>query len=792
MRNLALLLCAALTQGSPNLTIAQSGTIDSTFAASIRSAGGANGSVLCATPDTAGNVIIGGSFTQFAGISANRIARVLANGTVDTAFTSAVGLIGNAVTAIVVQSDAKILVGGNFSSIGGAPQAFLARLNNDGTLDTSFAPSLNLPVFAIAVQPDGAVIIGGQFFSPGFTRRGIARLLSDGALDLSFDPGIGANNTLRAIALNENGQLLVAGAFTLFNSTPVGRVVLLDATGAIAPGFTPTSGADDVIYCAQSLLGGKVVLGGAFDSFNGTSTPALVCLAADGSIDLGTPTVGFSNADLISSLITDQNGLLIAGGNFPGYQGGSSPRIVRLAADGARDPSFIVGTGFTGSTVSSLSMDPQGRVVAGGTFTQYQGTTQNNLTRIENCLMLEYYADIDGDGLGDQAFSVTACAPPMGHVLDNTDCDDTDPLVLGPVTWYADVDGDGFGNPATSIQSCSIVPGHVLDNTDCDDTDPLVLGPVTLYADADGDGFGNPASSIQNCSDVSGYVQDNTDCDDSDPLRAPGAACNDGQELTTADAYDATCVCKGTAVRVAARAFLQGPYTGGGMNGALRINGLLPVDEPYTALGMNPDPLLYGGDHIDLILGSGPNAFIDWVMLELRSAANPQQLVYTRMCMLQNDGDIVETQPIGPVRFPVPAGEYHLVLKHRNHLGVMTATPLPIVADGVVHTVDFTLPSTACFGTNARVNSGGTMLLWAGNVNGGNQISYTGGGNDRDPILLAVGNTTPNNVVTGVYSLRDTNMDGAIRYVGGGNDREVILTNVGGTTPNSTRTAQLP
>jgi len=69
---------------------------------------------------------------------------------------------------------------------------------------------------------------------------------------------------------------------------------------------------------------------------------------------------------------------------------------------------------------------------------------------------------------------------------------------------------------------------------------------------------------------------------------------------------------------------------------------------------------------------------------------------------------------------------------------------------------------------------------------------YSGTGNDRDPILLAVGSTTPNNTVTNTYDRRDTNLDGVIKYTGSANDRDIILTNVGSTTPNNTRTQQLP
>ena len=55
-----------------------------------------------------------------------------------------------------------------------------------------------------------------------------------------------------------------------------------------------------------------------------------------------------------------------------------------------------------------------------------------------------------------------------------------------------------------------------------------------------------------------------------------------------------------------------------------------------------------------------------------------------------------------------------------------------------------------------------------------------------------MGSSAPNNVVTGTYSGRDVNLNGEVKYTGGGNDRDPILVNVGSTTPNNIRVEQLP
>jgi hypothetical protein len=135
------------------------------------------------------------------------------------------------------------------------------------------------------------------------------------------------------------------------------------------------------------------------------------------------------------------------------------------------------------------------------------------------------------------------------------------------------------------------------------------------------------------------------------------------------------------------------------------------------------------------------------------------------------------------------AGNYHVAIRHRNHLGAMTANAIALGT--VTTTVDFTTPAMATYGTDAQRLVNGTYVLRTGDVSFDHQLRYTGSGNDRDPILVRVGSTAPNNAVSGYYP-EDTNLNGIVSYTGSGNDRDPILVNVGSTTPNNTRTEQLP
>ena len=157
--------------------------------------------------------------------------------------------------------------------------------------------------------------------------------------------------------------------------------------------------------------------------------------------------------------------------------------------------------------------------------------------------------------------------------------------------------------------------------------------------------------------------------------------------------------------------------------------------------------------------------------------------------MLQRDGDVVDLDGVSPVSLNSAPGSYYIALRHRNHLGVMTASAMPLSYTPT--TVDFTLSGTATYGTDARKSSFGVMLMWAGDVSFDTRIAYTGAGNDRDPILTAIGGTIPTNTILG-YRREDLNMDGVVKYTGSNNDRDIILQNIGGSIPTNVRFAQFP
>lgn len=245
------------------------------------------------------------------------------------------------------------------------------------------------------------------------------------------------------------------------------------------------------------------------------------------------------------------------------------------------------------------------------------------------------------------------------------------------------------------------------------------------------------------------------------------------------------------ALPVALKVWLEGAYDSGAglMRDDLRSTGLIPPGEPFTALGF----ALVGNSNTSFssaILGTtGNNGIVDWVLAEARDANNPSTVLQSRAALVQRDGDVVGMDGSSNIIFNLAAGSYHIALRHRNHLGAMTLNPVALGSTPT--TLDFRSAAFATWGTDARKTISATMALWTGNVQRDGSLRYTGSGNDRDPILVSVGSTTPNSTVSG-YLPADVNLDGTVKYTGSANDRDPILVNVGSTTPNNTRTEQLP
>ncbi len=246
-------------------------------------------------------------------------------------------------------------------------------------------------------------------------------------------------------------------------------------------------------------------------------------------------------------------------------------------------------------------------------------------------------------------------------------------------------------------------------------------------------------------------------------------------------------------VRVKIKVLLQGPYDASSlrMKGILQAKGLLPNLEPYSALGY-AHKNGGGGEMVDSsILANGDsNGVQDWIVVELRNPLSPDQIVATRSALLLKSGMVVDLDGVSDVLFSNLAPDnYNVAVFHRNHLGAMTLDPQRL--SHAASLIDLSDPAVPTFGgTNGRLISGPVALLYSGDINRSGSILYSGGGNDRDLILFAIGGVVVTNVVSG-YRSEDLNLDGDVKYTGADNDRDLILLNTG-SLPGMARYGVVP
>src|SRR2546425_377542 len=169
---------------------AQSGTLDASFKP------GFDNTVFSALVQPDGKLLVSGFFTKAGGAgstSRNGIARLNSDGTLDTTFNPGAGAFDTnfnqhaTVAAVALQRDGKAVVAGYFNLFDGVPHNAIARLNTNGSLDTTFNPIVNDLVVALSLQPDGRILIGGEFTTVNGTNRNhVARLNTNGSLDTTF------------------------------------------------------------------------------------------------------------------------------------------------------------------------------------------------------------------------------------------------------------------------------------------------------------------------------------------------------------------------------------------------------------------------------------------------------------------------------------------------------------------------------------------------------------------------------------------------------------------------------
>jgi len=378
-------------------------------------------------------IIIVGRFWSYNGIATRYIGRVNADGSADPTFVGPSFPAGQYIYNVEIMPDNKILIMGGFSlSFGGVNYRNVMRLMPNGAPDPTFGTGAtrgaNGTVHAFAIQTDGKIILGGNFSSYNATTcKNVIRVDANGAIETLFNSAAGdftgSNTDIRSLAMQVD-KIIVGGYFTGYSGGYTrNKILRLNSDGSFDSTFNSShggtlgsattgaygGGGEGAIYDlfvlppGPAITSNRIYAVGKFESYNGADKRSIIRLTANGDYDTtfnnGTsfPFQGVNGGDLANSgycafSIKEQpDGKLLIGGNFVKYNNITIPKgIVRINADGSRDPDFITGSGFVGGTnvyqgksvVRDILMQSDGKIIVGGDFDTYNTTNRRMLARI--------------------------------------------------------------------------------------------------------------------------------------------------------------------------------------------------------------------------------------------------------------------------------------------------------------------------------------------------------------------------------------------------------------------------
>jgi len=382
--------------------LATDGTPDTGFTAATGT--GFNSLVDGIVVQSTGKIIAWGQFAQLNSAAVTSIARLSSTGAPDTAFTTALGTgLNDTVRIAAVYTNAsdtarldKVLIGGRFTSVNGVTVNRFARLNADGTPDTTFNTALGTgfddQVRAIAIQPDNKILLGGAFTTyQGTPVNKIMRLNADLTIDTTFatNLGTGANDLVDHITLQDDGKILISGNFTQLNSVAVGYFARLNANGTPDTTFNTALGTGFNVAAVEDITvldDDRIIVAGEFATLNAVAVPYVVRLSAAGVRDTAFDAPFGTGIDGRVWEVREQfDKSLVIGGSFSQINGVASRNVVRLKANLTWDTAFATnqGTGFD-DEVYAMAFQTGGALVVAGYFEKLNEATSNRIARLLN------------------------------------------------------------------------------------------------------------------------------------------------------------------------------------------------------------------------------------------------------------------------------------------------------------------------------------------------------------------------------------------------------------------------
>lgn len=337
-------------------------------------------------PD-ARSILVGGSFTQMAGVSCSNIAMVSVSSPNDGMLTGSFSagtsdaVDGGAVNAILLQ-DGMVLVGGSFST----PRPYLARFDASGARDRNFLAAPGAAVRSLALQADGKIVLGGDFTwiasvedPGGRERKYLARLQSNGTLD-DFNPS--ANDYVTSIVVQPDGRILAGGDFTKIgpSATARNRVARFKPDGSLDGSINPD--ADAVINAIALQPDGKFLVAGGFSTAAGKARTRLARFYFNGALDDDASPLDPSLAGDVMTLSLQPDGSTTIAGLIRAAPPEVGGRVAKLNANLSLDNSFGPGLCLT-NQVNVQALQPDGNLIVGGWFPLVNGATQKYVTRLD-------------------------------------------------------------------------------------------------------------------------------------------------------------------------------------------------------------------------------------------------------------------------------------------------------------------------------------------------------------------------------------------------------------------------
>ena len=316
------------------------GSLDASFAAGGT---GWDGEIRSVVVQPDGKILVGGSlYSQFNGQPARGLIRLLPSGALDTTFNTGTGFDGGngdrMVFEMALQPDGKIVAAGSFNTVNGQPRSAIARLNANGSLDTSFTSPLSAQgiVLGLALQPDGKVLVGGAQLASSGTRQQLQRLLPNGTVDATFLGGPD-NGVILDLNLRADGSILVVGFFASYNNVPRGGLARVSSTGTLDAAFANNLGSYSTMLKVAELNNGQYLIGGYFNQVGGQNTDGLARLTTTGEADASyNQSVGYLPSVPVTPLTNGQLLLSLPLARFNGQLVGNSDyrTFHRINADG--------------------------------------------------------------------------------------------------------------------------------------------------------------------------------------------------------------------------------------------------------------------------------------------------------------------------------------------------------------------------------------------------------------------------------------------------------------------------